>query len=327
MTDCAMMWPTTLGCCKTGNGILGNLQNSDRLQLNRQVEVQSLPEGRLELNMHCGDRTVDVWSSEGPMALTEQMKIMPRRELTTHRPIEEPREHRFSPYEFNGGTSVGIAGKDFAVIAADTRLSSGYSILSRNVSKATKLNDGCVIATGGCRTDVITLHKNVNTRIHQYRLAHDDDITCTAVAQMLSNTLYYRRFFPFYAFNIVAGVDAEGKGAVFTYDAIGSFERTMYAAQGSGQKLIIPVLDNLIGYKNREQEKPELSVEETVRCWLCVIVSVCSQTHHTAMEQVEIVKDSYITAGERNIYTGDQVEIFVITKSGVEKILFDLKKD
>ena len=139
--------------------------------------------------MHTGDRPVEVWSTDGPMALTEEMKMEPATKFTTHRPIEEPREHSFSPYEFNGGTVVGIAGKDFAVIAADTRLSSGYSILSRNVSKANVLNDACVMATGGCRTDVITLHKNVTTRIHQYRLAHDDDISCTAVAQMLSNTL------------------------------------------------------------------------------------------------------------------------------------------
>ena len=43
--------------------------------------------------------------------------------------------------------------------------------------------------------------------------------------------------------------------------------------------------------------------------------------------QVEIIKDSFITAGERNIYTGDSVEIFIITKDGLKKEVFELKKD
>lgn len=35
-----------------------------------------------------------------------------------------------------------------------------------------------------------------------------------------------------------------GKGAVYSYDAIGSHERSGYAVQGSGKDLIQPVLDN-----------------------------------------------------------------------------------
>ena len=138
-----------------------------------------------------------------------------------------------------------------------------------------------------------------------YEHNHRKNMSTDSAAQLLSNTLYSKRFFPYYAFNLLAGVDAAGVGAVYSYDAIGSFERTQYSANGSGQAYIIPVLDNVIGNRNRLEDKPELSAEEVV----------------------EIFKDAFLSAGERDIYTGDQVEITVLTATSIVTHAFALKAD
>ena len=45
---------------------------------------------------------------------------------------------------------------------------------------------------------------------------------------------------------MVAGVDTEGKGAVFSYDPVGSYDRCDMKCAGSAQSLIQPFLDNQI---------------------------------------------------------------------------------
>ena len=39
-----------------------------------------------------------------------------------------------------------------------------------------------------------------------------------------------------------------GKGAVYGYDAVGSYKRDDYGAMGTGQNFVMPILDNLVSF-------------------------------------------------------------------------------
>ncbi|MQL95449.1 hypothetical protein Taro_028115 [Colocasia esculenta] len=249
---------------------------------------------------------------------------------------------RFNPYDNNGGTCVAIAGTDYCVVAADTRMSTGYSILTRDYSKICQLADKCVLSSSGFQADIKALQKNLAARhllgllsllsinicfdatpmidcflillLHArpqiYQHQHNKQMSCPAMAQLLSNTLYYKRFFPYYAFNILGGLDSEGKGCVFTYDAVGSYERVGYSAQGTGSTLVIPVLDNQL-----KSPSPLLLPAKDA-------VTPLSET-----EAVDLVKDVFASATERDIYTGDRVEIVIINASGIRREYIELRKD
>nr|XP_007153383.1 hypothetical protein PHAVU_003G030400g [Phaseolus vulgaris]ESW25377.1 hypothetical protein PHAVU_003G030400g [Phaseolus vulgaris] len=67
----------------------------------------------------------------------------------------------WSPYDNNGGSCVAIAG---GVIAADTRMSTGYNILTRDYSKISQLAEKCVMASSGFQADVKALQNVLSAR-------------------------------------------------------------------------------------------------------------------------------------------------------------------
>lgn len=99
-----------------------------------------------------------------------------------------------------------------------------------------------------------------------YAHAHEKKLSCPATAQMVSIMLYQKRFFPYYVFTILGGLDTEGmmnwdgsiasltcacfrqlgKGVVYSFDPVGSYERQYCRAGGSAASLIQPFLDNQV---------------------------------------------------------------------------------
>jgi 20S proteasome subunit beta 6 len=130
-------------------------------------------------------------------------------------------------------------------------------------------------------------------------------MSAPAIAQLIAIMLYSKRFFPYYTFNIIGGLDEEGKGAVYSFDPVGSYEREGFRAGGSAAALIQPFLDSQIGHKNWNGPAPEL----------------------TLARAISIAKDAFTSATERDIYTGDCLELFIITRDGLKVETYPLKRD
>lgn len=140
-----------------------------------------------------------------------------------HSALRDPFGRRFNPYSDNGGTVVAVSGSSYAIVASDTRLGSGYSIPTRYVSRILKLTDRAVLASSGMQSDIAVLHKMLKIRLAQYRHTHHKDMSLGALSQMLSTTLYYRRFQPYYTFNVLGGLDDEG-----TFSLLAAFTETFF---------------------------------------------------------------------------------------------------
>ncbi|RHZ67785.1 hypothetical protein Glove_299g35 [Diversispora epigaea] len=211
----------------------------------------------------------------------------------------------FDPYDNNGGTALGLSGEDYSIVASDTRQSSGFDIYSRCDQKATKLTENSVLALGGFRADGRSLTKRIIQRMEWYRHAHEKEMSFRAISQLLSVTLYSRRFFPYYAFSLLGGLDENGKGVVCSFDSVGSYHDEPSCVVGSGSALMQSFVDNQIAFHNQQVNNEPISLEKAIR----------------------IVKDSFDGVAERDIYTGDSLDIFIITRDGVTTEQYPLRKD
>lgn len=251
----------------------------------------------------------------------------------------------FDPYAANGGLVSAVAGKDFCIIAADTRMSaSGYLLQSRShvASRLWTINDDPImtqveqmlkssdapalverqlppqsqvpifIGSAGCTADCKALQVDLRadlraaSHLGQVRMEDPDQ-----VATCLSQMLYRRRGFPYYAFCVAAGVHpSTRRGHVYVYDAIGSYEQVAVATSGTGREALQPILDRMF-----------VTVADSPR-----------QVEGTAQHAIYQLCQAYRSVSEREIQVGDNLVLHVsqTMKDGsvnCQVIIVPLKQD
>lgn len=97
----------------------------------------------------------------------------------------------------------------------------------------------------------------------------------------------------------------EGKGVVYGYDAIGSYDKIIIGVQGTGKELGCPVLDNQ--FKGHNNLNPKLAGDR--------------------QSAEDAAKDAIHSIAERDIYTGGNVEVIMIDKNGIQTKREPVRKD
>lgn len=194
-----------------------------------------------------------------------------------------------------GTTTVGIVCRDGIVLAADKRATAGYFIAHKKTEKIHIITDEMAVTMAGTASDAQLLVKYIKSelRLKRYRTGKKADVreASNLLARMVYENIRKFSVIPGISHFIIGGVDSSG---FHLYDcfADGSLEEMSdYVSSGSGSVMAYGVLETLY--------KPGISVEEGIK-----LAAKCVNA-----------------ALQRDIATGDGLDIVAVTKEGAKKVL------
>ncbi|ODQ67021.1 N-terminal nucleophile aminohydrolase [Nadsonia fulvescens var. elongata DSM 6958] len=129
-----------------------------------------------------------------------------------------------NPQEINGGAAVAMVGKDCVAIACDLRMGSSALGVSNDFEKI--FNYGNVyLGLTGLATDVLTLSDVFKFKTNLYKMREERAIEPQTFANLVSSTLYEKRFGPYFVGPIVAGINSvDNKPFICGFDLIGCID-------------------------------------------------------------------------------------------------------
>jgi len=192
------------------------------------------------------------------------------------------------PFPFPGATTIAMRSHSAALIASEKRLSYGYFVVSKNVRKVFKVTDRTGAACAGMVADMQVLVRDAIAAVNLYKLEMKREPSVQTVGKILSNYLFGRRYYPYLAETVVAGVDEQGPH-VLVLDPLGSLIEDDYAAVGTGAEVAIGVLE--------ANYKPDLSKD---------------QLYDLAVKTVR-------SSISRDTASGNGIDLMLFTSQGLER--------
>jgi len=196
--------------------------------------------------------------------------------------------------KLKGTTTIGIVCKDGIVLAADRRSSAGYMVADKRAQKVFKINDDIAITTAGLVSDLQLLTKIIKAQLKLIEVRNGKKASVKQASNLLAG-LTYNNIRKMSMFQSMVGFLLGGKDQkgfhLYNIGVDGSLSKFEdYCTEGSGMQFALGVLE--------ANFKKEMNIDDGVR--------LAVKTINTAIN--------------RDIATGNGIDVLTITKDGIKKV-------
>ncbi|MBS3117721.1 proteasome subunit beta [Candidatus Woesearchaeota archaeon] len=193
-----------------------------------------------------------------------------------------------------GTTTIGLVCKEGIILAADRRVSAGYLIAKKDYEKVVPITDNIAVTIAGSVSDIQMVIKIIKAQIRLNKFRSGKEPLVREMANLLMTMVYgnIRRMtmIPSITAFLVGGFDNTGSH-LFEISPAGSIiEFDDYVTDGSGSVFALGVLE--------ANYKKDLSLQEGIKLALKAL--------NAAMQ--------------RDMASGNGVDIYAITKEGAKKV-------
>ncbi|KAK9371054.1 nucleophile aminohydrolase [Lipomyces kononenkoae] len=202
------------------------------------------------------------------------------------------------PSSINGGSIVAMVGKGCVAIGCDMRLGMQALTVSNDFPKIFQFNNAFLGLTG-LATDVITLSEVFRYKVNLYNLREERKIEPETFANLVSSTLYEKRFGPYFVGPIVAGINSKTEEPyICGFDLIGCINFAKdFVVGGTSSAQLFGMCESLW--------EPDLEPDDLF----------------------ETISQALLNAQDRDALSGWGAMVYVITKDKVVKRLLKTRQD
>jgi len=193
------------------------------------------------------------------------------------------------PGLLKGTTTIGVVCRDGVVLSTDTRATMGYFVAHKKAKKLYKIDKHLAMTIAGAVADAQRVVDILSAYANMYRLTYGRPMPVSAAARLVANILFENRRSSLLVSTIIAGVDDEGP-RIFQIDPFGSLTEEKCVSTGSGSPIAYGVLED--GYREGASVK----------------------------EMLPVVVEAISSAMKRDVASGDDFDVAVITREGFREL-------